>query len=64
MNRFTHYTAAQFTPLSQQELLQPVMIMRERHDAMEERFGEMESDSARAGFIAENAPAESRMRRH
>jgi hypothetical protein len=62
MARFEHYNAAQFTPLSMQEILQPTMIMRERHDRMDEQYGKIAEESAKMGFLAEHAPQDSQMK--
>ena len=61
MNRFTHYTQAQFTPLSAQEIMQPAMIMRERHDKLDEQYSDMADQANQLSYIAEGADPNSQM---
>lgn len=46
---------AQFTPLSGQEILQPALMMRERHDAIDDEYSQLSDAASRASFIAEQA---------
>ena len=43
-----------FTPLSQQEILQPVMMMRERHDKLDEEYSAINDTLQKYAFIAQN----------
>lgn len=54
----TPYTTgayAEFTPLTMQEIFQPALIQRERHNAIEEQYAELATNAAKASFIADQA---------
>ena len=61
MNRFTHYTQSQFTPLTSQEILQPVLLMRDKHDKIEEQYTNMSDEASQMAYIAEGADPNSQM---
>jgi len=63
MNRFNQYSQAQFTPLTSQEILQPAMYMRQRHDAFEEQMGQLNDQASQMEFIVNGSPEGSRMRK-
>jgi len=63
MNRFDQYSFAQFTPLSAQDILQPVMIQRARHDALDEQYLQLQSEAAQAAYLGTSAGLNSQMRK-
>ena len=52
-----------YTPLSSQEILQPALMMRERHDRLDEEYAAIDDELQRIAFIAEteNDPAVQQM---
>ena len=48
-----------YTPLSSQEILQPALMMRERHDRLDEEYAALDDEVQKLAFIAEteNDPA-------
>src|SRR5690554_3752951 len=48
-----------YTPLSSQEILQPALMMRERHDRLDEEYAAIDDELQKIAFIAEteNDPA-------
>ena len=52
-----------YTPLSSQEILQPALMMRERHDRLDEEYAAIDDELQKIAFIAEteNDPAVQQM---
>lgn len=52
-----------YTPLSYQEILQPALMMRERHDRLDEEYAAIDDELQKIAFIAEteNDPAVQQM---
>jgi hypothetical protein len=47
---------AQYTPLSAQEILMPAQLMREKHDKLDEEYGQINDELQKIAFIADNDP--------
>lgn len=44
---------ANYTPMSSQEILMPALMMRERHDKLEEEYSQIDDELNKVAFIAE-----------
>ena len=56
---FTPYDQAgwaEYTPLSSQDILQPAMIMGERHAKLEDEYGAINDELQKLAFIADTEP--------
>ena len=54
INPYDQSAWSTFTPLSQQEILQPVMMMRERHDKLDGEYSAINDNLQKYAFIAQN----------
>jgi hypothetical protein len=54
INQYDQRMYAEYTPLTQQEILMPAMYMRERHDKLEQEYGDLNSELKKISFIVDN----------
>jgi hypothetical protein len=55
---------AQYTPLTQQEILMPAMLQRERHDKLDEQYAAINDDIAKIKFMSETEGDEELTRKY